>query len=104
MYHPFSTKQNTDRRIIIRLHHFRFEIVQIHIQLRSILMAELVYLQFHNNMTFQDAVIEYEVGKEIILINQDTFLSGFKAESMPHFQQEVLQVVKNGLLQVVFCY
>jgi hypothetical protein len=48
-------------------------------------MAELVYLQFHNNMTFQDAVIEYEVGKEIILINQDTFLSGFKAESMPHF-------------------
>ena len=47
-------------------------------------------------MTFQDAVIEYEVGKEIILINQDTFLSVFKAESMPHFQQEVLQVVKNG--------
>ena len=31
-------------------------------------------------MTFQDAVIEYKVGKEIILINQDTFLSGFKAE------------------------
>ena len=55
-------------------------------------------------MTFQDAVIEYKVGKEIILINQDTFLSGFKAESMPHFQQEVLQVVKDGLLQVVFCY
>ena len=83
---PFSVQSRiTDRRIIIRLHHFRFEIVQIHIQLRSILMAELVYLQFHNNMTFQDAVIEYEVGKEIILINQDTFLSGFKAESMPHF-------------------
>lgn len=33
-------------------------------------------------MTFQDAVIEYKVGKEIILINQDTFLSGFKAESI----------------------
>ncbi len=67
-------------------------------------MAELVYLQFYNNMAFQDTVIEYEVGKEIILINQDTLLSGFKAESMPHFQQEVLQVVKDGLLQVVFCY
>ena len=80
---PFSVQSRIP--IIIRLHHFRFEIVQIHIQLRSILMAELVYLQFHNNMTFQDAVIEYEVGKEIILINQDTFLSGFKAESMPHF-------------------
>ena len=88
---PFSVQsRNTDRRIIIRLHHFRFEIVQIHIQLRSILMAEFVYLQFHNDMTFQDAVIEYEVGKEIILINQDTLLPGFKTESMPHFQQEVL--------------
>lgn len=83
MYHPFSTKQNTDRRIIIRLHHFRFEIVQIHIQLRSILMAELVYLQFHNNMTFQDAVIEYEVGKEIILINQDTFCRVSKQNPCP---------------------
>ena len=33
-------------------------------------------------MAFQDAVIEYKVGKEVILINQDTFLSGFKAESI----------------------
>ena len=33
-------------------------------------------------MAFQDAVIEYKVGKEVIFINQDTFLSGFKAESI----------------------
>ena len=60
----------------------RFEIVQIHIQLRSIPWRNLSIL-FHNNMTFQDAVIEYEVGKRKILINQDTFLPGFKAESCP---------------------
>ena len=53
-------------------------------------MAELVYLQFHNNVALQDAVIEHKVGKEIIFVYQNTFLSGFKAESMPHFQQEVL--------------
>jgi hypothetical protein len=53
-------------------------------------MAELVYLQFHNNMALQDAVIEHKVGKEIVLINQDTLLPSFKTESMPHFQQEVL--------------
>ena len=67
-------------------------------------MAELVYLQLHNNMALQDAVIEHKVGKEIVLINQYAFLPGFKAEAMPHFQQEALQVVKDGLLQVVFCY
>lgn len=53
-------------------------------------MAKFVYLQFHNDMALQNAVIEYEVGKEIIFINQDTFLPGFKAETMSHFQQEVL--------------
>ena len=62
-------------------------------------MAKFVYLQFHNDMALQNAVIEYEVGKEIIFINQDTFLPGFKAETMSHFQQEVLQVIKNGLFQ-----
>lgn len=64
-------------------------------------MAKFVYLQFHNDMALQNAVIEYEVGKEIIFINQDTFLPGFKAETMSHFQQEVLQVIKNGLFQIV---
>ena len=55
-------------------------------------------------MAFQNTVIEHKVSKEIIFINQDTFLPGFKAETVSHFQQEVLQVVKNGLLQVAFCY
>ena len=43
-------------------------------------MAKLVYLQFHNNVAFQDTVIEYEVGKEIVLINQDALLPSFKTE------------------------
>ena len=49
-------------------------------------MVELVYLQFYNNMTFQNTMIEHKVGKEIIFINQDAFLPGFKAEAMSHFQ------------------
>jgi len=48
-------------------------------------MAELIYLQFYNNMAFQNAVIEHKVGKEIILVYQDTFLPGFKTEAMSHF-------------------
>ena len=53
--------------------------------LNTVLMVELVYLQFYNNMTFQNTVIEHKVGKEIIFINQDAFLPGFKAEAMSHF-------------------
>ena len=36
-------------------------------------------------MTFQNTVIEHKVGKEIIFINQDAFLPGFKTEAMSHF-------------------
>ena len=32
-------------------------------------------------MAFQNTVIEHKVSKEIIFINQDTFLPGFKAEA-----------------------
>ena len=57
---PFSVQSRIPIADYHPLHHFRFEEVsKIHIQLRSILMAEFVYLQFHNDTTFQDAVIEY---------------------------------------------
>ena len=36
-------------------------------------------------MAFQNTVIEHKVSKEIIFINQDTFLPGFKAEAKSHF-------------------
>lgn len=46
-------------------------------------MAKFVYLQFHNDMALQNAVIEYEVGKEIIFINQDTFCRASKQKPCP---------------------
>ena len=70
--------------------------------MRSVLVAELVYLQFYDDVAFQNAVVKHEVGKEIIPVYQDSLLVGFEAEAMPHFQEEALQVVKNGLFQVAF--
>ena len=64
-------------------------------------MAELVYLQFYNNMAFQNTVIEHKVGKEIIPSIKIRFCR-LQTEAMSHFQQEVLQVVKNGLFQISF--
>ena len=47
-------------------------------------------------------MVEHEVGKEIIPVYQDSLLAGFEAEAVSHFQEETLQVVKNGLFQVAF--
>ena len=61
--------------------------------------------QDHEDRTVtSDNRVENQLTATKVDVYKRQFLSGFKAESMPHFQQEVLQVVKNGLLQVVFCY
>ena len=66
-------------------------------------MTEAVYFQLHDDMTFQDAVIKYQVSKVIVPVYQNAFLPGLKTESVPHLQQEVLQIVEDRLLQIVFC-
>ena len=65
-------------------------------------MTEAVYFQLHDDMTFQDTVIEYKVSEIIVPVYQNAFLPGFKTESVPHLQQEVLQIVEDRLLQIVF--
>ena len=84
------------------LHDFGFIVIQIHVQLRGIFMTEAVYFQFHYYMAFQNAVVEYKVSEAIVLVYQYAFLTGFEAEAVSHFKQEILQVVKYRLLQIVF--
>ena len=65
------------------LHDFGFIVIQIHVQLRGIFMTEAVYFQLHDDMTFQDTVIKYQVSKVIVPVYQNAFLPGFKTESVP---------------------
>ena len=67
-------------------------------------MTEAVYFQLHDDMTFQDTVIEYQVSEIIVPVYQNAFLTGFEAEAVTHFEQEILQVVKYRLLQIVLSY
>ena len=50
----------------------------------------------------QDAIIENKVGIVIFIVNDDSFLPGFKAESFAHFQQKFLKVIHQGLFQIAF--
>ena len=65
-------------------------------------MAETVNLQVHDDMAFQNAVVEDQVGIEIVLVYKYALLSGFEAESAAHFKQELLKVVQNGGFQLCF--
>jgi hypothetical protein len=45
-------------------------------------------------------VIEDQIDKEVVIADQDAFLPGLKTEAIAKLQQEVLQFVQQGILQI----
>ncbi len=56
-------------------------------------MTETIYLTVNNDMAFEDSMVKDEICLEIVIVNQDTFLSCFETKSSSHFQKELLQMV-----------
>ena len=98
-----GTQQQADGRVVVHLHHLVLVVVHVEVQLRGILVAETIYLQIDDDVAFQDAVVENEVGLEVVLINEDSLLTSLEAETATHLQQERLQVVQDVRLQLGFC-
>lgn len=69
-----GTKQQTNRRVVVCLHHLVFVVVHIEVELRGVFVAEAVNLEVDDDVAFQDAVVEDEVGLEIVLVDEYTFL------------------------------
>ena len=62
-------------------------------------MTETVNLEVDNDVTLQDTVIKDEVGLEIVLVNEDALLTGFKAEPASHFHQHHLEMIQDNRFQ-----
>ena len=43
-------------------------------------------------MAFQYPVIRHQIDKEILIVNQYPFLSAFKTETLPQFQDKLLNM------------
>ncbi len=50
-------------------------------------------------MAFEDAVVKHLIDEEMLIANQDAFLSGFKAEPVTQFQQEGFEFVDKLVFQ-----
>ena len=61
------------------------------IQLPQMLMTKGICFQLNEDMTFEYSMVEDHIHKEVLISNEDALLFRFKTESVPHFQQEVLQ-------------
>ena len=65
-------------------------------------MTEAVDLDVNDDVTLEDTMIEDEVRLEVVGVDKNAFLAGFKAKAIAHFQQELLHMVDDGFLQVRF--
>ena len=106
VFHHFlafaGAEEDSDRRIVAFVH-FVFLIVRhVGVELAKIFMAELVVLQLHNDATMKDAIVEHQVGKEVLVVDNHALLSVLKAEALTQFQQKVLQMGDKGIFKITF--
>ncbi len=99
---PGGTQQDTDRGIFVRCFFHPVVIIYIHLQLAQVLVRQFTRFDLHNNKTLQQAVVQNQVDKKIITIDMYTFLPGDEGKTITEFQQKLLQMCNNGLLQVFF--
>ena len=65
-------------------------------------MAELVVFQLNDYVAVQDTIVEHQVGKIVFIIDNHPFLSCLETKSLSHFEQELLQMSNQGILQIIF--
>ena len=53
-------------------------------------------------MAMQYAVVEYEVGLEIIMVDEDSLLSSLETEPLTQFHKERLKIVEDSSLKLGF--
>ena len=74
----------------------------IHIHLSHILMTHLSCLDVDKDEGTQEVVVEHEVDEIITCVSVYVLLSGYEGISFPHFHHEMLKMIEDGLLKVIF--
>ena len=96
-------QQDTDGGILETLLYITVEIVDIHLHLSQILVAQAVCFQVYQHVAPQQSVVKDQVYKEMFFVESKPFLACFKQEAAPHLQQKHLHLVDDGLFKAGFC-
>ncbi len=95
-----SAEQDADGRVVAFGHHIFPIPAHIGVELAEVFVGERFDLQLHQNVAFEDAMIEDQVHKAVGVAYQDAFLPRFETETVAQLQQKVMQLVQQGVLQV----
>ena len=76
----------------------------ISIELSKVLMREFFVLQFDDDTTMQNTIVEHKVGVIILVIDNDALLASLKAETLTKLKDKLLKMANQGILQIVFIH
>lgn len=65
-------------------------------------MRRFVELEVDDDVATQKAVVEDQIDEVVVLIEGEALLAGLEKKAFAEFEEEVLQAVDDGLLQIVF--
>ena len=80
--------------------HLAVVVVHIHLHLAEVLMRELVELEVDDDVAAEEAVVEDEVHEVVVLVEGEALLAGLEEEAFAEFEEEVLEAIDDGLLEV----
>jgi hypothetical protein len=63
-------------------------------------MRELVELEVDDDVATEEAVVEDEIHEVVVLIEGEAFLAGLEEKAFAQFEEEVLEAIDDGLLEV----
>lgn len=77
-----GAEEKANGRVVSGLHDFVTVVVLVGVELRTVFVSVSVDLEVNDHLTVKDAVVEDEIGLEVVMIYEDTLLTMFEAEAL----------------------
>jgi len=82
--------------------HIAVEVVDVHLHLAEVAVTKLADFEVDQHIAAEQTVVEDQIDEEMLLVEGEALLPGFKQETFTQFQQEVFKFVDDGALQIGF--
>ena len=97
-----GAEDQANRGVVLLNTYFTIKIVNVHLHLADVAMSELFCFQVDDHIALEAHVIEDQVRIEMIPVECESSLAGYKGESISQFQQKLLHTGRKSRLQVAF--
>jgi hypothetical protein len=97
-----GTKENAHGGVFVAELFVAVVIIHVHLQLTQILVGNFPRFNFDDHKAPQQAVVKHQVGKKLIIFEQQAFLPGNKRKAVAQFEQKLLQMADQCRFQFLF--